>query len=136
MSRKISFCIFIGKKGCAKLELREPKLFIQSPPFYYVDVKESPVQDNTFYDESTSVYEISRSEKNEKIQNDVILRQLNYFSQPLNRNRNYVFHLDNGEKVTGTIDVVEGVNVKVKTLTDTVSVNGNTIKAITISNRM
>ncbi|WP_449442244.1 hypothetical protein [Ureibacillus acetophenoni] len=45
------------------MELQQPKLFIQSPPFYYVQVKESPVQDNTFYEESTSVYEISRSEK-------------------------------------------------------------------------
>lgn len=136
MSRKISSCIFIGKKGCAKLELREPKLFIQSPPFYYVDVKESPVQEQTFYDESTSVYEIARSDKNEKIQNDVILRQLNYFSLPLNRNRNYVFHLEDGERVIGKIDEIDGINVKVKTLTDLVSINGNEIKAITVSNRM
>lgn len=134
MSRKNSSCIFIGKKGCAKLELREPKLFIQSPPFYYVDVKESPVQDHTFYDESTSVYEIARSDKNEKIQNDVILRQLNYFSQPLNRNRNYVFHLVDG-KVIGKIEDFDGINVKVKTLTDVVSINGDEIKAITVSNR-
>lgn len=119
-----------------KLELREPKLFIQSPPFYYVDVNELPVQDNTFYEESTSVYEISRSEKIEKldtIQNDVILRQLNYFSQPLYRTRSYVFHLEDGGKVIGKIDEVDGSNVKVKTSTNLVVINGNEIKAITLS---
>ncbi len=123
------------KKGCAKLELQEPKLFIQSPPFYYVEVKESPVQDNTFYEESTSVYEIARSEKIEKIQNDVILRQLNYFSQPLYRNRNYVFHLEDGRKIVGKIEELDGINVKIKTSNDLVLINGNEIKAITISNK-
>lgn len=118
------------------MEIQQPKLFIQSPPFYYVEVKESPVSDNTFFDESTSVYEISRSEKVEKIQNDVILRQLNYFSQPLYRTRNYVFHLENGGKIEGKIEEVDGSNVKVKTSTDVTFINGNQIKAITISNRM
>ncbi|MFY3790362.1 4-diphosphocytidyl-2C-methyl-D-erythritol kinase [Ureibacillus sp. MALMAid1270] len=116
------------------MELQQPKLFIQSPPFYYVEVKESPVQDNTFYEESTSVYEISRSEKFEKIENDVILRQLNYFSQPHNRVRNYVFHLENGEKVVGKIEDISGDKVTVKTVNEPIVIDGNKIKAITVSN--
>ncbi|WP_052123935.1 hypothetical protein [Ureibacillus manganicus] len=118
------------------MELQQPKLFIQSPPFYYVEVKESPGEENTFFDESTSVYEIARSEKVEKIQNDVILRQLNYFSQPLYRSRNYVFHMEDGGKIVGAIVEVDGLNVKVKTSTNLEIINGNQIKAITISNRL
>lgn len=118
------------------MELQQPKLFIQSPPFYYVEVKDLSVQDNAFYEESTSVYEISRSEKFEKIENDVILRQLNYFSQPLYRTRSYVFHMEDGDKIVGKIAEIDGINVKVKTVTDEVTINGNGIKAITISSRV
>ncbi|WP_052126149.1 hypothetical protein [Ureibacillus massiliensis] len=112
------------------MEVREPLLFIQSPPFYYVEVKETEVEADTLLDESTSVYEISRTEK---IQNEVIVRQLSYFSQPNHRHRNLVFHLDDGDKITGRLEEVDGISVKIKTTTNNlILINGNEIKAITI----
>ncbi len=116
------------------MEIQEPKLFIQSPPFYFVDVNETAaVQEQTFFEESTSVYEISRTEKIDTLQNEVVFRQLNYFSQPLYRNRNYMFHLEDGEKIIGKIEELDGVNVKVKTPNNLIIIDGNNIKAITIT---
>ncbi|BDH60903.1 hypothetical protein MTP04_10330 [Lysinibacillus sp. PLM2] len=112
------------------MEVREPLLFIQSPPFYYVEVKENAVEADTLLDESTSVYEISRTEK---IQNEVIVRQLNYFSQPNHRHRSLVFHLDDGDRIIGKLEEVDGISVKIKTTTNNlILINGNEIKAITI----
>nr|WP_106783857.1 4-diphosphocytidyl-2C-methyl-D-erythritol kinase [Lysinibacillus timonensis] len=115
------------------MEVREPLLFIQSPPFYYIDVRETTVnEEDNILEESTSVYELTRTEK---IHDEVIVRQLGYFSQPVNRNRSLTFHLEDGEKLVGKINEIDGIHVKVKTNNNIVLINGNEIKAITLSNR-
>lgn len=107
--------------------MEEPLLFIPSPPFYYVDeVRES--NEKSLSDESTSVFEMNRSER---IKDSVIARQLHFFLQPVNRlTRTLTFHLKNGESVTGKIEDLVGINVVVKTEEGTVSINANEIETI------
>ncbi|NLY79435.1 MAG: 4-diphosphocytidyl-2C-methyl-D-erythritol kinase [Lysinibacillus sp.] len=109
--------------------MEEPLLFIQSPSFYYYDVEDE--KDEAFLDESTSVYEISRRER---IKNSVIAKQLHFFTQPINRkNRQLVFNMNNGEKIIGVIDSLDGINLKVQTTKETVVINANDIKSISLS---
>ena len=109
--------------------MEEPLLFIQSPSFYYYDVEDE--KDEAFLDESTSVYEISRRER---IKNSVIAKQLHFFTQPINRkNRQLVFNMNNGEKIIGVIDSLDGINLKVLTTKETVVINANDIKSISLS---
>lgn len=110
--------------------MEEPLLFIPSPPFYYVEVTESK-NEETILDESTSVFEINRSER---IKDPVIARQLHFFLQPSNRNgRYFTFNLKNGESVTGKIINLIGINVVIQTLEEEVSVNANDIDSIQIA---
>ncbi|MCM3386549.1 4-diphosphocytidyl-2C-methyl-D-erythritol kinase [Ureibacillus chungkukjangi] len=108
--------------------MEEPILFISSPPVYFTEVVEVK---ETFLEESTSVFVPNRSDR---IIDQVIARQLNYFSQPINQYRTLVFHLEDGEKVVGKVDEVVGSDVKLKSLNEIIMVNGNEIKAITIAN--
>lgn len=109
--------------------MEEPLLFIQTPPFYYVEVDEDT--EEACLEESTSVYELSRRER---IKNPVIARQLHYFSQPVNRkNRCLTFHLTNGEKITGFIEGMDGILIKVRTLNETKTINANEIESISIA---
>ncbi|SOB91748.1 hypothetical protein SAMN05880501_101374 [Ureibacillus xyleni] len=110
--------------------MEEPLLFIPTPPFYYIEVEESEQQE-PYLDESTSVYEISRSGR---ILNPVIARQLSFFSQPLNSSRTLRFHLKNGDNVVGKIAGLNGVVVKVKTKDDIRELDGNEIDLITTTN--
>lgn len=110
--------------------MEEPLLFIPSPPVYYIDEMKS-LQEQTLVEESTSVFEINRTER---IKDSIIARQLHYFLQPSNRNGRYLtFHLKNGESVTGKIIDLIGINVIVKTLKEEVTVNGNDIESIAIA---
>lgn len=113
--------------------MTEPLLFIQTPPSYYIDLDEKQVSDDTLYEESTSIYEISRKER---IKNPVIARQLHYFSQPINRkNRYLVFHMENGEKHTGIIEELIGVELKIKSDEEFITINANHIQSISLSNK-
>lgn len=107
--------------------LQEPLLFIPTTPFYYVEVEER--EERSYFDESTSVYEIHRTER---VEDSVIARQLNYFSQPIN-SRTLLFHMKNGENHIGMIEEYKGRNVKIKTTTETKLIDGNEIEAISIS---
>lgn len=111
--------------------MEEPLLFIQTPPFYYIDVNEE--KDEAFLDESTSVYEISRRER---IKNSVIARQLHFFTQPINRkNRTLVFNMNNGEKFIGVIEDFNGIILKVQTSNETIEINANEIETISLSTK-
>lgn len=124
--------------------MEEPLLFIQTPPFYYVEeevtenetvivaervedeqVVEEPQQ---FLEESTSVYELSRTER---IKDPVIARQLNYFLQPVNQQRLLTFYLLNGNEETGKIIELNGLQVKIRNNNEELFINANEIKAIT-----
>lgn len=107
--------------------MEEPLLFIPSPPVYFLEIKES---EQTFLDESTSVFEPLRSDR---ILDQVIARQLNYFSQPINQNRLLLFKLVNGETVIGVIEGLEGINVKIKNGEQILIINGNEIETINLS---
>ncbi|RUL54279.1 MULTISPECIES: 4-diphosphocytidyl-2C-methyl-D-erythritol kinase [Lysinibacillus] len=107
--------------------MEEPLLFIPTPPFYYIEVEEAEQQP---YEESTSVYEITRSER---IKNLVIARQLSFFSQPINSNRLLRFYLNNGDSIIGKIKEVNGATVKVLTTSDIIEIDGNAIEIITTS---
>ena len=108
--------------------MEEPILFISSPPVYFTEIVEVK---ETFIEESTSVFVPNRSDR---IVDQVIARQLNYFSQPINHFRTLVFHLEDGEKVVGRVNEVVGSDVKLKTSNEIIMINGNEIKAITIAN--
>ena len=107
--------------------VEEPLLFIQTPPFYYVDLEKVSTQQ--FFDESTSIYEISRSDK----MNPVVLKQLQYFSQPSNKknSRKLGFHLKNNQKLYGIIEEFDGANVKLRIEKNIELINLNDILAIT-----
>lgn len=110
--------------------MEEPLLFIPSPSFYYVEVTESK-DEKTLADESTSVFEINRSER---IKDPVIARQLHFFLQPSNRHgRYFTFYLKNGESIIGKIVDLIGINVVIQTSKDEVSVNANDIDTISIA---
>ena len=108
--------------------MEEPILFISSPPVYFTEIVEVK---ETFLEESTSVFVPNRTDR---IVDQVIARQLNYFSQPINHFRTLVFHLEDGDKVVGKVDEVVGSDVKLKTSNEIIMINGNEIKAITIAN--
>lgn len=113
--------------------MEEPLLFIQTPPFYFIEVDKHP--DEASLEESTSVYEITRRER-EQIKNPVIARQLHYFSQPgIRKNRSLTFHLTNGEKITGLIDGMEGILIKIRTPKDTITINANEIATISLASK-
>lgn len=106
--------------------MEEPLLFIQTPPFYYIDVENT---EEAFLDESTSVYEISRRER---IKNSVVAKQLHFFSQPMNRkNRVLVFQLNNGNKITGMIEELDGIQITIRAENETMIINANDIESIT-----
>ncbi|MED3661838.1 4-diphosphocytidyl-2C-methyl-D-erythritol kinase [Ureibacillus sp. FSL K6-8385] len=111
--------------------MEEPLLFIQTPPFYYIDVEEDA--EEACLEESTSVYEISRRER---IKNPVIARQLHYFSQPGNRkHRHLTFHLTNGEKITGLIEGLDGINIKIRTKNAITTIHANDIASISLASK-
>ena len=107
--------------------VEEPLLFIQTPPFYYVDLENESTQ--PFFDESTSIYEISRSDKI----NTVVVKQLQYFLQPTIKKsgRKLGFHLKTNRKVLGILEEFDGANVKVRIEKDIELFNLNDILAIT-----
>lgn len=124
--------------------MEEPLLFIQTPPCYYVEVEEvksetvivdEKVEDEIvveepqqFLEESTSVYELSRTER---IKDSVIARQINYFLQPINQQRLLTFYLLNGNEETGKIVELNGLQVKIRKNDEELFINANDIKAIT-----
>ncbi|HWK22461.1 MAG TPA: 4-diphosphocytidyl-2C-methyl-D-erythritol kinase [Ureibacillus sp.] len=107
--------------------MQEPILFITSPPVYFTEIVEV---EETFLEESTSVFVPNRSDR---IVDQVIARQLNYFSQPVNQFRTLVFHLENGEQLVGKVEEVLGSDVKIKSADQIVIVDGNEIEKITIA---
>ncbi|MFC7685627.1 4-diphosphocytidyl-2C-methyl-D-erythritol kinase [Ureibacillus sp. GCM10028918] len=110
--------------------MEEPILFISSPPVYFTEIVEVK---ETFLEESTSVFVPNRSDR---ILDQVIARQLNYFSQPINQFRTLVFHLGNGEKVIGKVEEIMGSDVRIKSSNQTFMINGNDIELITIDNEI
>lgn len=108
--------------------MEEPILFISSPPVYFTEIAEFK---ETFLEESTSVFVPNRSDR---IADQVIARQLNYFSQPINQFRTLVFHLVNGEKMVGKVQEIMGSDVKIKSANQVKMINGNEIETITIAN--
>ncbi|MDN4492306.1 hypothetical protein [Ureibacillus aquaedulcis] len=110
--------------------MEEPILFISSPPVYFTEIAE--VKD-IFLEESTSVFVPNRSDR---ILDQVIARQLNYFSQPINQFRTLVFHLVDGDRMVGKVAEVMGSDVKIKLSNQITMINGNDIKQITIANEI
>lgn len=110
--------------------MEEPILFISSPPVYFTEIAEVK---ETFLEESTSVFVLNRSDR---ILDQVIARQLNYFSQPINQFRTLIFHLSNGEKVIGKVEEVMGSDVKIKSSNQIFMIDGNEIELITIDNEI
>ncbi|MEK9197559.1 4-diphosphocytidyl-2C-methyl-D-erythritol kinase [Ureibacillus sp. 179-F W5.1 NHS] len=106
--------------------MEEPLLFIPTPPFYYIELDKEETQQ--FFEESTSVYEISRSEKT----NSVIAKQLYYFCQPVRKKsgRVLVLNLRNNEKVIGVIEEFDGYQVKMKVNENVEVINGTDIVSI------
>lgn len=111
--------------------MEEPLLFIPSPPIYYIEEVETS-DERKMVDESTSVFEINRTER---IKDAVIARQLHYFLLPQNRNARYLtFHLKNGGSLTGKIVDLIGINLVVKTSNGNITINGNDIDSIANAN--
>lgn len=81
----------------------EPLLYITTPTF----ITERQVNVNC--DESTSVYE-----KVPVVGNELIARQLRFFARPMKRARPLLLVLMNGERFIGTINEVNGTEVKVQ----------------------
>ena len=81
----------------------EPLLYITTPTF----ITEQQVNVNS--DESTSVYE-----KIPVVGNGLIERQLRFFARPMKRARPLLLVLMNGERFIGTINEVNGTEVKVQ----------------------
>ena len=81
----------------------EPLLYIKTPTF----ITERQVFENC--DESTSVYE-----KVPVVGNELITRQLRFFARPMKRARPLLLVLMNGERFIGTINEVNGNEVKVQ----------------------
>lgn len=118
--------------------MEEPLLFIQTIEVESVLVKAvevetvevQPIEEEVHYlsEESTSVYELSRTER---IKDPVIARQLNYFLQPVNQHRLLAFHLVNGNEIIGKIEEIIGPEVKIKGNDQDMFINANDIKAIT-----
>ena len=105
--------------------MEEPILFISSPPVYITEIVEAT---ETFFEESTSVFVPNRSDR---IVDQVIARQLNYFSQPINQFRALIFYLINGDKLIGRVEEVVGSDVKIKSANEIFVINGNDIEKIT-----
>lgn len=104
--------------------MEEPLLFIPSPPVYYIE----PIKtvDEQLTEESTSVFEIHRSQR---IKDSVIARQLHYFLQPQNT-RLLTFYLKDGQTVTGKIVNLIGIDLVIKTSQEEVTINANDIDSI------
>ncbi|MFC5558442.1 4-diphosphocytidyl-2C-methyl-D-erythritol kinase [Ureibacillus thermophilus] len=110
--------------------MEEPLLFIQTPPFYYIETDEDTEKS---LDESTSVYEITRTVR---IKNPVIARQLHYFSQPSQRKKRHLtFHLTNGKVITGFIEGLDGIMIQIRTEKEITTINANEIESISIANK-
>lgn len=134
-------------------KVKEPLLFIETPNFVDVgetdkveifkaeiveDVIQTVIADETLdeeivkesqvFEESTSVYELSRAER---IKDPVIARQLNYFLQPINKERLLVLHLYNGDEVIGKITELIGLDVKLTMNDQELFINANDIRTIT-----
>ncbi len=105
-------------------KVEQPLLFIPTPPVYYIE------QEEAFLEESTSVYELSRTERI----NPIIAKQLNYFTQParIKAGRSLVFNLKNNEKIMGVIEGFDGANVKIKTYQAVETLNASDIISIKI----
>lgn len=104
--------------------MEEPLLFIPSPPVYYIEPVKSV--DERLAEESTSVFEIHRSQR---IKDSVIARQLHYFLQPQNA-RPLTFYLKNGQSVTGKIVKLIGIDLVIKTSQNEITINANDIDTI------
>lgn len=110
--------------------MEEPILFISSPPFYFTEVEELKA---SYLEESTSVFVPNRSER---IIDQLVARQLNYFAQPVNQSRTLVFHLLNGDKIIGSVLGVEGNSVAIKSADQVIPINANDIKRLSIATAM
>lgn len=97
-----------------------PLLFINSPSFYRELVE---------LEESTSVYEPITAPV-EKIHNDLIARQLHYFSRPTKEPRPLMIVLKTGEKLVATIERLKECEVKVQCYDSVRILDGNEIVAI------
>ena len=80
-----------------------PLLFITSPSF--IQEKQEKMEE-----ESTSVYVRPAQEK---IENALIARQLQYFSKPVKEPRMLLFILKSGERICASIEQVTGCQVLV-----------------------
>lgn len=95
-----------------------PILYIASPSFYR-EVKK--------VEESTSIFELAPSEK---IQNELIARQLHYFSRQTKGPSVLCFELTSGEKIWASINKMEGCNVHLQGYDQQIILDANEIRAI------
>ena len=98
-----------------------PLLFISSHSYFEVDLNME------LKEESTSIYERPPIEK---IQNTLIARQLQFFSKPLKEPRQLMFMLASGEKILGSIESVDGCEVKLNCYDTKRMIHANDIIAI------
>lgn len=97
-----------------------PLLFINSPSFYRESIE---------LEESTSVYEPIIT-PTEKIHNDLIARQLHFFSRPTKEPRPLMIVLKTGEKLVATIERLNDCEVRVQCFDSVRIIDGNEIVAI------
>lgn len=98
--------------------LERPLLYIVTPTY---------VSERLRLEESTSVYERPAPET---IQNELIARQLHYFSKCSQKARPLILLLTTGERVLGEIEHVQGTDVKVICFEQARVIDANTIVAI------
>lgn len=103
-----------------------PLLFIKTPS-YAVELTAAKQQE---LEESTSIYEKPLPNN---IVNSLIAHQLRFFARPVAKNRMLLVVLKNGERLIGTIEHLNGLDVVLKVFEQKMIVNANDIATIHIT---
>lgn len=106
----------------------EPLLFIKTPSY----AVKLAMNESAFFEESTSIYEMQAPRV---IENALIAHQLRFFARPTKRDRTLLIVLKNGERLVGTVEALQGVDVTVKIYEQKVVIDGNDIDAIYVSRK-
>ncbi|WP_153061587.1 MULTISPECIES: 4-diphosphocytidyl-2C-methyl-D-erythritol kinase [Metasolibacillus] len=103
----------------------QPLLFIKTPS-YAVELTAAKQQEPEL-EESTSIYEKPLPNN---IVNSLIAHQLRFFARPVAKNRMLLVVLKNGERLIGTIEHLNGIDVVMKVFEQKIIVNANDIATI------
>ncbi|MEO4054268.1 4-diphosphocytidyl-2C-methyl-D-erythritol kinase [Solibacillus sp. CAU 1738] len=106
----------------------EPLLFIKTPSY----AVQLAINESTLFDESTSIYEIQAPRV---IENALIAHQLRFFARPTKKDRVLLVVLKNDERLVGTVERLQGVDVTMKIFEKKVIIDGNDIVAIYVSKK-